>query len=236
MKKTIKIFLKKLYFRVKYSKNKPLFIKAKPSFSQCGEDLIVDYIFGLRHIQHPTYLDIGAHDPNYLNNTAIFYQRGCRGVNIEANPALIQNFIDARPEDTNINIGISDLEGELDFYIMKDDTLSTFSKKEYQFMVENGKDLFRIKKINLTTIQAILEKYCQGIFPDFLTVDVEGMDFQIIQSIDFSRSSPKVICIEAADYSPIGAGERRNEIIEFLVGNGYFEYANTNLNAIMVKR
>ena len=57
----------------------------KKSFSQCGEDLIVNYIFGLRGITKPTYLDIGANDPFYLNNTALFYINGCRGINIEAN-------------------------------------------------------------------------------------------------------------------------------------------------------
>jgi hypothetical protein len=61
------------------------------------------------------------------------------------------------------------------------------------------------------------------------------MDFQILQSIDFSKSYPKIICVEAAEYSPVGAGARRNELINFLVSKGYYEYANTNLNAIMVK-
>ena len=42
------------------------------SYSQCGEDLLVDYIFKLRGIERPSYLDIGAHDPYYLSNTALF--------------------------------------------------------------------------------------------------------------------------------------------------------------------
>ena len=59
--------------------------------------------------------------------------------------------------------------------------------------------------------------------------------FDIIKSIDFEKSYPKVICVEAAEYSPIGAGARRSDLINFLVSKGYYEYANTNLNAIMVK-
>ena len=62
------------------------------------------------------------------------------------------------------------------------------------------------------------------------------MDFQILKSINFDKSSPKIICVEAAEYSPIGAGKRRDELIDFLVAKGYYEYANTNLNAIMVKK
>jgi hypothetical protein len=61
------------------------------------------------------------------------------------------------------------------------------------------------------------------------------LDYKILQSIDFGTQYPKVICVEAAEYSPIGAGARRSELIDFLVSKGYYEYANTNLNAIMVK-
>ena len=62
------------------------------------------------------------------------------------------------------------------------------------------------------------------------------MDLEILKTIDYSQNAPKVICVEAADYSPIGAGERRTELIDFLVSKGYYEYASTNLNAIMVMR
>jgi FkbM family methyltransferase len=207
----------------------------KKSYSQCGEDLLIQYIFTLRGIAKPSYLDIGANDPFFISNTALFYERGCRGINIEANPQLAAKFTIARPKDINLNIGISDKEEELDFYIMRDNTLSTFSKAESDFMISKGKPLKEIKKIPLTTISSVLEKYANNTFPDFMSIDVEGMDFQILQSIDFSKSGPKVICVEAAEYSPVGAGTRRSELIDFLVSKGYYEYANTNLNAIMVQ-
>jgi len=207
----------------------------KNSYSQCGEDLIVQYVFNLRGITKPTYIDIGANHPFFISNTGIFYEQGCKGINIEANPRLMDEFIKNRPRDINLNIGISDKDGELDFYIMEDNTLSTFSKEECDFMVLNGKRLAEVKKIKLTTISNIIERYAENNFPDFLSIDVEGMDFQILKSIDFTKSFPKIICVEAAAYSPIGAGKRRNELVDYLVSKGYYEYANTNLNAIMVK-
>ena len=208
----------------------------KSSFSQCGEDILVNYIFSLRSIDKPSYIDIGANHPFFLSNTALFYEKGCRGINIEANPQLIENFKINRPEDINLNIGIDGEDGELDFFIMKDNTLSTFSKSECDSMILQGKPLLEIKKISLTTISSILKKYFNNKFPDFLSLDVEGLDMKIIQSIDFNQSFPKVICVEAAEYSPIGAGARRSELIDFLIGKGYYEYANTNLNAIMVRK
>jgi len=205
------------------------------SFSQCGEDLLVDYIFRLRGLEFPTYLDIGANDPYLLSNTAFFYRKGCRGINIEANPQLIHQLRRHRKNDINLNIGVGREEGELDFYILQDPTLSSFSKDESERLTEMGVKLESVKKIRLTTLEKIIYKYCNGIFPDFLSIDVEGMDLEILHSIPFDKYWPKVICAEAAEYSPTGAGARRNDLINFLVSKGYYEYSNTNLNTILVK-
>jgi len=166
----------------------------------------------------------------------MFYEKGCRGINIEANPHLVPSFHIYRPEDINLNVGISDREGELEFYIMEDNTLSTFSEKERNYMIANGKKLAHTEKIRLTTVSAILAEHFNDTFPDFLSLDAEGMDFSILNSINFEKSLPKVICVEAAEYSPIGAGKRRTELIDFLEKREFYEYANTNLNAIMVYR
>lgn len=209
----------------------------KESYSQCGEDLLVQYVFNLRGVEKPSYIDIGANDPFSLSNTAIFYIKGCRGINIEANPNLIGKFLKERPDDINLNIGIGTEEGVFDFYIMNDPTMSSFSKLESEKYESTG--LFKvieIKKILSTTIQNILNKYANGVFPDFMSLDVEGLDYEVLKTIDYKENAPKVICVEAADYSSTGAGARRSELIEFLVVNGYIEYANTNLNAIMVKK
>lgn len=220
--------------RIKEKENTENF---KISFSQCGEDLLVQYTFGLRGVLKPSYLDIGANDPFYISNTALFYQNGSRGINIEANPALIENFKKSRPEDINLNFGIGSKESTLDFYVMNDPTLSSFSREECEKFISTGiYHITNVLKINVTTIQKILDEFSNGVFPDFLTIDAEGMDFEILRTIDYTRSPPKVICVEAAEYSPVGSGERRIELIDFLVQKGYYEYANTNLNAIMVKR
>lgn len=210
-------------------------INYKKSYSQCGEDVIIDYIFSLRKVQNPTYIDIGAHHPFYLSNTALFYEKGSRGINIEANPMLINAFQKNRPEDINLNVGIGSKAGIMDFYVMEDNTLSTFSKDECDNLQQLGKKFNKIVSVEITTIPSILAQFSKGEFPDFLSLDVEGFDFDILKTIDFNKNFPKVICVEAAEYSPIGAGKRRNELINFLIDNGYYEYANTNLNAIMVK-
>lgn len=207
------------------------------SFSQCGEDLIVNYIFKLRGITMPTYLDIGCNHPFFLNNTAIFYLKGCKGINIDANPLLIKEFNRSRKEDINVNTGIGNEEDELDFYVISDATLSSFSRTEAEEVIKTGQyKIEKVEKIKLTTVKKILDEYWDGPFPDFLTIDVEGLDLAILETIDLDNNGPKVICVEAAEYSRTGSGDRRIDLIAFLESKGYYEYANTNLNAIMVKR
>jgi FkbM family methyltransferase len=211
-------------------------VNSRVSYSQCGEDLIVQYVFRLRGIEKPSYIDIGANHPYFISNTALFYNKGCRGINIEANPQLLELFKQYRPLDINLNVGIADHEDELDFYMMKDDTLSTFSRTEYENLIAAGKEPAAVKKVKLTTIETVLSQHYNNNCPDFLSLDVEGMDYDILQSIDFTKYAPRIICVEAAEYSPIGAGARRNELIDFLVSKNYYEYASTNLNAIMVRK
>jgi FkbM family methyltransferase len=208
---------------------------AASSFSQCGEDVIVRYLFRLRGIDKPSYLDLGAHAPFYLSNTALFYLNGSRGVNIEPNPDLIASFTRERPLDINLNIGISSKEGCADFFCMEDSTLSTFSKHERDRLVAFGHSSKSTLLIKTLPIDKIVDRYCGGVFPDFLSIDVEGLELEIMESVKSMTSHPKVICVETANYSPIGAGNKRKELMRLIDTQGYFLYADTNLNSIYVR-
>ncbi len=206
------------------------------SYSQCGEDLIVNYVFKLRGVEHPSYIDIGANHPYFLSNTALFYEDGCRGINIEANPALFSSFRQFRPRDINLNVGVSDAKGILEFHIMEDNTLSTFSVEERDHLLRNGKKQASVAMIEATTVASILADHWGDKFPDFLSLDAEGTDLRILRSIEFDRYFPKIVCVEAAEYSATGTGARRSDVVDYLLAADYFEYASTNLNAIMVRR
>ena len=124
----------KINFRLKsFFKKK---VQYKKSFSQSGEDLIVKYIFDILNIYKPSYLDIGAHHPTYLSNSALLYLNGSKGINIEPDPLLFKKFLKGRKNDINLNIGISDKEEVLDFYILNNPTLNTFSKKKVKAMAK----------------------------------------------------------------------------------------------------
>lgn len=208
----------------------------KISFSQCGEDLIVKYIFDNLGIYNPSYIDIGAHHPFYISNTALFYKNGCRGINIEPDPTLFKEFIKHRKEDTNINIGVGNNNEELDFYIISASTLNTFSKEDAEKYSQEGNYTIKsIEKIQVSTLSAILNDFSNGLFPQFLSIDAEGVDEIIIKEIDFEKNFPIVICIETISFSTSGNGIKNIDLINYIVNKGYMVYADTNINTIFVK-
>lgn len=209
----------------------------KESYSQCGEDLIVKFIFDNLNIVNPSYIDIGAHHPYYLSNTALFYKNGARGINIEPDPNLFQHFLKDRNEDINVNVGIGEKSEILDFYIISSPTLNTFSKEEAEkYSNEGNYKIQEIKKIEVLPLSQILNKINCDIFPQFLSVDAEGVDELIIAQIDFDKNFPLVICLETISFSTSGSGIKNTKLIKFIEDSGYLLYADTYINSIFVRK
>lgn len=227
-KKIKNIFLAKSADCVKFQKT---------SYSQCGEDLIVKFIFDTLNIKNPSYIDIGAHHPYYISNTALFYQNGSVGINIEPDPILFDAFEKDRENDKNLNIGISDSEDVLDFYVISSPTLNTFSKEEaINYEKEGNFKIKDIKKIKVNTLQNVINEFAYGVFPQFLSVDAEGIDELIIKSIDFENNFPIVICIETISFSTTGNGVKNINLIKLIEDSGYLLYADTHINSIFVRK
>ncbi|SDD72458.1 FkbM family methyltransferase [Pedobacter soli] len=206
------------------------------SYAQYGEDLIIKSIFReYLGIERPSYLDIGAHHPYHLSNTALFYKFGCRGINIEANPDLIAAFKKFRPQDQNLNIGISASNSEnLDFYIMEQLELNTFVKKQAEELAAKGYPVKKVIGINCQSLSSIIQTYCNGIFPDLLSLDVEGLDESVLESYNFETTKPKIICVENLHTDESGFLRKNDQIRAILKRNGYFLIADTFLNDIFM--
>ncbi len=209
----------------------------KISYAQCGEDMIASFVFDVLKIARPSWLDIGAHHPTYLNNTFTFYERGARGVNIEPDPDLFARFPVERPRDTNLNIGIGPVAGELEFYIMSARTLNTFSAAEAQAAEATGRvRIERTIRLPVRPVNEVLEQHFSAGAPDLLSLDVEGLDLEILKSWDFSRWRPRVACVETIAYDAGRNGLQKDEIGEVLHDSGYLEYACTNINTLFVDK
>jgi FkbM family methyltransferase len=209
----------------------------KISYSQTGEDILVDYIFKSRNILAPTYIDIGAFHPYMFSNTAFFYERGSKGINIEPNPDGIKKFLKQRPNDINLNIGVGSTEGNLDYFCMNIATMNTFDEAGANELVQNhGFQIIEKRAVPVETLPAVIKKYAGNVFPDFLSLDVEGLDMSILKQIDFTTNFPKVICVETVEYTSDGTGAKNQELIRFIEDSGYIVYADTLINTIFVNR
>lgn len=223
--------------------NKKLLPDSQLVYAQSGEDLIMAHIFHKLNIRKPSYLDIGANHARYISNTYYFYLRGSSGICVEPNPALAAELKRMRPRDTVINAGVGTGEqAAADFYLFPPgaDGLSTFSREEAEYWGEVGmKGVGKIRyeqviKMPLLSVNSILEKNAAGV-PDLLSLDVEGLDLEILRSLDFTRFAPKVICVETLLYDKQQKEHKHTEIIDFLTGKGYTLYADTHVNSIFVK-
>ena len=218
--------------------NKILLPHSQLAYAQSGEDLILAHIFYKLNIPKPSYLDIGANHPSFISNTYYFYLRGSRGVCIEPNPHLFRQIKKIRPGDIVLNAGVGINESsEADFYLFhaKADGLSTFSKIEADYWGEVGmKGIGKIRyekviKMPLITINTIIEKHFDKT-PDFISLDVEGLDLDILSSLDYNLYSPKVICVETV----VAGSNGDDEMTDFLTTKGYKLFSKTPINNIFV--
>jgi FkbM family methyltransferase len=211
--------------------------KPRVSYAQSGEDMIISFIFNAIGVQHPFYVDIGAHHPYHLSNTAFFYERGAWGINLEPDPDLFKAFRRYRKRDINLNLGVSDRQGKANFYLMSPSTLNTFTKEEAERIAqEKGGRIRKVKELPIDTLPGILARYGRGRNIDFLSIDAEGMDQTILSSINYTTMAPTVICVETLSYSVIGKASKATETIHFLQSCGYMIYADTYINTIFVRR
>ena len=197
------------------------------SYSQSGEDLIVQFIFKAIGKTDITYLDIGAYHPYSLSNTALFYENGCSGINIEPDPDQFKEFIKFRSRDINLNLGIAEKAGETVFYKMSHPAMSTFSKEVAQELIDKyNYKLLSENRVRVETINNIIKLYNKNIFPDFLSVDAEGLDEKIIGFLNFKENFPMVICLETISYSETGHGIKNEQLINNIIDQGYIQFKN----------
>lgn len=190
------------------------------SFSQGGEDIIIDKL--LKRKKKGFYIDVGAYDPTRFSNTQRFYIRGWRGINIEPDPIRINKFHKLRPEDINLNIGIANKQGTFDFYKFDPQTQSTFSKQAANHYQKLGFNLAETIKVSVRKLEDILDKECKSKQIDFLSIDTEGFDLEVLKSNNWKKFKPEVICIE-------GHGNAQKF---FLIQQGYKKICETTINSI----
>lgn len=204
------------------------------SYSQEGEDCILMRIF--ENQPHGFYVDIGAHHPERFSNTKIFYDRGWCGINVDPMPNSMKVFYKRRKRDINLELGIGP-KGTLEYYIFNEKALNTFNKSnaiKYQ-KYSNNYTIESIEKVKLITLECLFEEYLDkgSISVDFMSIDVEGFELDVIKSNNWNKFRPKIILIEALDVQSIEE-HISSELNQYFTDIGYKLYCKTK-NTIFYK-
>lgn len=224
MKSIIKKLLSpKLIERLANFKNHHLDRYSIKSYSQEGEDMLLRRIFEKKKVGF--YVDVGAHHPFRFSNTYYLYKQGWQGINIDAMPGSMVLFRRFRSRDINLEIPISNGEQVLTYFAFNEPALNSFSEELSR--ERDGKNGYFIQqKIKLQTskLSSVLDKHLpNGTEIDLLSIDVEGLDLDILWSIDWNKYKPKIILVEilGKSFSDIENGE----IAIFLKQYGYTVFA-----------
>lgn len=198
------------------------------SYSQYGEDLIIEAYFPS---SLGTYLDVGSGRPKRHSNSFLFYRRGWNGVCVDANP--LNTFLHkiARPRDKALNLALDRSPGPpMKFFIFKPWQLSTLSKDWSDQLIKSGARLVKTREVQVASLPSLGISTAPGA-PFFLSIDVEGLDFEVISGIDWSELKPSLICIEELDRAGIAGATQT-----LLEQQGYFLAARTPVSSIYVHK
>ena len=203
------------------------------SFSQEGEDLVLARLFGDQ--QGGIYVDVGAHHPYRFSNTHLFYLKGWQGINIEPNPDVAALFNTARPRDINLCCGVAGQTGHLSFYKFNEPALNTFDTQVVKRRTEQGFSVIQQIDVDIQPLSVILQKYIPaGLTIDFLSVDVEGFDFEVLQSNDWNQYRPRCVVAELLDCDVIEA--LNSELVSFMISKGYRFFSKTFHSTIFIEQ
>ena len=214
------LFLRKIYFFYNiYLRN----FKYLKGGSQFDEDKYINSFF--ENDYRGKFVDLGCFHPTRHNNTFHFYKKKWSGINVDLNPITIELFDYFRSKDININCAISDKKTHKNLYFVDDfSPLNTLDSNHLSFLKKNfllNKKDFKKKKIRTENINNILNKHC-FYKVDFLNIDLEGLEYEVIRSIDFTKYKINLICIEILDHNNFS--KNRGKLIKQILKKNNFKF------------
>lgn len=206
----------------------------KRSFAQSGEDIIADLELGKK--RKGVYIDVGAFHPKLFSNTYVFYKRGWRGICIEPRPEAKEDFFRVRNRDVFVSMGVGAKKDVLEYFEFNDGAANTFSRETAEKNIkEAGRKLRRKINVAVMPLRDILASNgMEGVKIDLMSVDVEGMDLEVLQSNDWEKFRPKLIICEDLEFD--FKKPQKSGVVKYLMGLGYSLVAKTPYSLVMKDR
>lgn len=196
------------------------------SFAQNFEDVLLWR--ALQHVAGGRYLDVGAGHPEHNSVTKLFYDAGWSGINIEPLPTLADALMKQRPRDVTVQAAVSSREIETADFTVVDfwDELSTISDERAEELKSEGRTL-TTTKVPVVRLDDVLAAH--GLHDiQFLKVDVEGSELDVLKTLDLTRTRPWIVVVEVI--SGNGESNQGQEIRSLLehhdYGHSYFDGLN----------
>ena len=193
-----------LYKLLKINRNK----KPSTHYGEFGEDIFINRIF--KNIFDGTYVDVGCYHPYKGSLTASLYKKNWNGINIDISKTSIDLFRMVRKRDINLNLAVSDFDGETFFFE------NSPINQQNSLIMQNDKQ--NKVKIESCTLNTILKKNNFNNF-DYLNIDVEGSELNVINGIDLKKFQPTLITIENNELQPKEYFD--NDVYKILINNNY---------------
>jgi FkbM family methyltransferase len=151
------------------------------------------------------YVDVGAHDGISINNTLYFEKcNNWTGINIEPIKNIFDKLVINRPNNINLNYAVCNNDGETEFFCnigyteMISGIKDTFDYRHLQRLqnenIQTGSTT-EIIKVNTKKLETICDEYNISHI-NYLSIDVEGAEFEVIKSINFDKVFIDVIGFE----------------------------------------
>lgn len=216
-------FIQNIAYKIKYAVIRRVVGKwGSVSYSQEGEDILLSKYLTILHPDTPVhYVDIGAHHPIRFSNTYLFYQQGGNGINIDAMPGSMKSFQKIRHRDINLEIGIGEREEIRTYFSFSEPAVNTFDKELAEVRVNQGYKLLKEYMVPIKRLSDILDEHWskeKGI--DFITIDTEGYEMQVLASNDWKKYRPHFIVVEALNIEFLEDVEKL-ELVTFMKEKGY---------------
>tara|TARA_Y100000389_G_scaffold202784_1_gene249190 strand:- start:1013 stop:1633 length:621 start_codon:yes stop_codon:yes gene_type:complete len=172
----------------------------------------------LKNIKKGFYVDIGAFNPIRGSNTYLLFKKGWSGINVDADENSIKIFNILRRKDYNFNYAISSSKKkELKLYYEKNSSGVKTTVTKFRDLTLKK---FKFKKVKVSTFKNLIKKtkyYKKRI--DFLNIDCEGNDFDVLKSVNIKTYKPKIICIEINVL--LKKSVKKSSIYKYLYKNNY---------------